>query len=474
MTDTTSTTQATPATLSGRIATWVTALRYEDLPEEVVERTKLLILDQLGLQLRGATLPNVQPVLRLADSEPGKAEATLAHSGARTTVSQAAWVNGTLGHSAEYDDAHPLAWHTNSAVIPAALALAERTNASGPDLITAVVAGIQVMGLLGAATPTMVTIGWHGSKVLGVYGAAAAAGRILSLTPAHLVNAFGIAGSDAGGGMEYDQSGGEVKRLHAGSACRSGLEAAELAQLGLTGPPTILEGPRGLLRLFSDGGHVEALNAVWDRWLVLDTIVRFYPSVATNHAPLDAIRQLRTKHDIKPADVARIRVGLVDFAVGHGASITRPVDAISAQFSLAFSIGLQFITGHNAASDYFDAARRTDPEILAIGDLVEPYPMPIPEGDPIFSAKVDIELKDGTTYSAYQAGFRGHPSHPATETDVGQKFRDNIEGLISTDRADALVALVNGLETQDSVAPVTALLGVDARRDGLHRSSETA
>jgi 2-methylcitrate dehydratase PrpD len=142
------------------------------------------------------------------------------------------------------------------------------------------------------------------------------------------------------------------------------------------------------------------------------------------------------------------------------------VDAISAQFSLAFSIGLQFITGHNPTSDYFDADRRTDPEILAIGDLVEPYPMPIPEGDPIFSAKVDIELKDGTTYSAYQAGFRGHPSHPATQTDVEQKFRGNVEGLISTDRADALVALVNGLHTQDSVAPVTALLGVDARRDG--------
>lgn len=285
MTDPASTTQEISATLSGRIAKWVTALRYDDLPEEVVERTKLLILDQLGLQLLGATLPNVRPVLRLADAQPGKAEVTLAHSGTRTTVSQAAWVNGTLGHSAEYDDAHPLAWHTNSAVIPAAFALAEREAASGRDLITAVVAGIQVMGLLGAALPKMVTIGWHGSKVLGVYGAAAAAGRILGLTPAQLVNAFGIAGSDAGGGMEYDKSGGEVKRLHAGSASRSGLEAAELAQLGLTGPPTILEGPRGLLQLFGDGGDVAALGAVWDRWLVLDTIVRFYPSVATNHAP---------------------------------------------------------------------------------------------------------------------------------------------------------------------------------------------
>jgi MmgE/PrpD N-terminal domain len=107
-----------------------------------------------------------------ADAQPGKAEATLAHSGTRATVSQAAWVNGTLGHSAEYDDAQALAGHTNSAVIPAALALAEREAASGRALITAVVAGIQVMGLLGAALPKMVTIGWHGSKVLGVYGAA--------------------------------------------------------------------------------------------------------------------------------------------------------------------------------------------------------------------------------------------------------------------------------------------------------------
>jgi 2-methylcitrate dehydratase PrpD len=452
-------TDPTPETLAGRIAAWVTALRYDDLPAEVAERTKLLILDQLGLQLLGATLPNVQPVLRLADSQPGKAEATMAHSGNKTTTSQAAWVNGTLGHSAEYDDAHPLAWHTNSAVIPAALALAEREGASGRDLITAVVAGIQVMGLLGAALPKMVTIGWHGSKVLGVYGAAAAAGRILGLSSGQLVNAFGIAGSDAGGGMEYDKSGGEVKRLHAGSASRSGLEAAELARLGLTGPSTIIEGPRGLLRLFGDGGDVAALDAVWDRWLVLDTIVRFYPSVATNHAPLDVLRQLREEHGIKPGDVARIRVGLVDFAVGHGASITRPADAISAQFSLSFSVGLQFITGGNAPADYFDAGRRADPRILAIGDLVEPYPMPIPDGDPIFSSRVDIELKDGTTYGAYQAGFRGHPSRPATGASVEAKFRENVDGLLARDRADTLVALAGSLDKQDSVAPLTALLG---------------
>jgi 2-methylcitrate dehydratase PrpD len=442
-----------------RIASWVTDLRFDDLPAEVVERTKLVILDQLGVQLLGATLPNVRPVARLADSQGGSPEATLTHSGVRTTVSQAAWVNGTLGHSAEYDDAHALAWHTSSAVVPAALALAERDGASGREVITAVAAGVQVMALLGAATAGMITAGWHGSKVLGVFGAAAAAGVLLRLSTAEMVNAFGIAASDAAGTMEYDQSGGEVKRLHAGSASRSGLEAAQLARFGLTGPATIFEGRRGIFRLFGGTGATEIPVATWRRWHILDTIFRFHPAVALVHAPLDAVRHLREEHALKASDIERIRVGLVDFAVGHGASIRRPTDAISAQFSLAFGVGLQFVTGHNAPADYLDARRWADPEILAVADLVEPYAMPIPEGDPVFSAQVDIVLRDGTTRGRRQVGFLGHPSVPATAAQIERKFRDNAVRLVPTDRATAIIAAVSTLDDSEDVLGITRLLG---------------
>ncbi|KQX44648.1 MmgE/PrpD family protein [Paenibacillus sp. Root444D2] len=160
-------------------------------------------------------MPNVQPVRRLAESIKAVPESTVALGIARTSAATAAYINGTFGHICEYDDAHMLAWHTSSAVLPAALALAERDNASGRDLITAVVAGVQVMSLLGAVTGAgMQASGWHGSKVLGVFGAAAAAGKVLELTELEITNALGIATSDAGGTMEYDQSGGEVKRLH--------------------------------------------------------------------------------------------------------------------------------------------------------------------------------------------------------------------------------------------------------------------
>ncbi|GHH86045.1 2-methylcitrate dehydratase [Streptomyces sulfonofaciens] len=449
-------------TVAERIAERVTAVRFDDLPAEVVERTKLVILDQLGVQLLGARLPNVRPVLRLAERQGGTPEATLTHSGARTTASRAAWANGALGHSCEYDDAHALGWHTASAVVPAALALAERDGASGRRLITAVAAGIQVMALLGAATTGMITTGWHGSKVLGVFGAAAAAGVLLGLDTAELVNAFGIAASDAGGTMEYDRSGGEVKRLHSGSAARSGLEAAELARYGLTGPSTVFEGSRGVFRLFggSDAGIPEA---AWQRWHVLDTIFRFYPAVGTVHAPLDAVRHLREEHGVRAADIRRIRVGLVDFAVGHGASITRPTDAISAQFSLAFGIGLQFATGGNAPADYLDPARWTDPGILSVGDLVEPYAMAIPEGDPAFSAAVDIDLHDGTSLGRYQAGFRGHPRVPATATEIEDKFRANARGTVPAARAHALARAVEALDTVDEVRTVTRLLAPDGQ-----------
>ena len=446
----------TTGTAAARLARWVSELRFEDLPVEVVQQAKLLILDQIGVQQLGATLPNVQPVRRAVAAVPGPRESTMS-GGAMTSAPQAAYLNGALGHSAEYDDAHPTAWHTGSAVAPAALALAERDRVNGREMIAAVVAGVQVMAVLGAVTTSgMLTAGWHGSKVLGVFGAAAAAGRIMGLSAAELTEAFGIVGSDASGTMEYDRSGGEVKRLHAGSAARAGVEAAQLARLGFTGPATILEGDRGIFRLFAHTGEaIQGLN----HWHIADTIFRFYPMVGTVHAPLDAVRYLRESHIVDTAQIRRIRIGLVDFAVGHGAAITRPHDAISAQFSLAFGVALQFITGGNAPADYFDPARWNDAELLAIADLVEPYPMQIPDGDPAFSARVDIELRDGTTYSRYQAGFRGHPSRPASAADIEQKFRANVP---DPDRAQAILDAVAVLDRLDDIRPLTTALGGDS------------
>ena len=127
----------------------VAAISFDALPGEVVGRAKLLVLDQLGVQLLGARLPHVQAVRQLAARSGGRSEATAVDSSELVSASQAAWVSGTLGHSAAFDDAHLAAWHTSSAVVPAVIALAEREDRTGAELLAAVVAGVQVMGVLG-------------------------------------------------------------------------------------------------------------------------------------------------------------------------------------------------------------------------------------------------------------------------------------------------------------------------------------
>jgi 2-methylcitrate dehydratase PrpD len=260
-------------------------------------------------------------------------QSTIALHGTRTTAPYAAFVNGAFATSCEFDDCHMCAWHIGSFIVPAAMAVGESINASGRQVIEAIIAGAQVMAVLGCSIrDTMIRQGWHGAKILGTFGAVAAAGKLLGLTSIQMANAFGIAGSDAGGTMEYDVSGGEVKRMHAGSSGRLGTQAALLAQLGLTGPLTIFEGSRGLFRMFGQTDDLSSVDREWSKFHIVDTIFRPYPVIGSACAPLDAVRALQHQHDFDWRDVTRIDLGLLPFALGHGASIVEPTDAVSASF----------------------------------------------------------------------------------------------------------------------------------------------
>jgi 2-methylcitrate dehydratase PrpD len=316
-------------TIANRLGQWIVGLKYEDLSPEVIRQAKLCILDQLGVQIRGATLPQVQPVRHLVEAMGAAADATIALYGWKTTAPYAAYVNATFGHSCEFDDSHFHCGHPGVCVIPAALALAEQKRVTGRELITAVVAGYQAQATsIGPIHKSTLALGWHGTKVAGVFGAAGASANLLKLNPQQAAHALSVAGSDASGTMEYDQSGGEVKRLHAGSASRSGVQAALLAQRGMTGPATIFEGKRGIYRLFGDGTPPD-IDAFWTgHFHILDTMFKLYPAVGTVHAPLNALTEILAAHRFDVEDVEAIRVGLADWAIPHGAAITRPDDCL--------------------------------------------------------------------------------------------------------------------------------------------------
>jgi 2-methylcitrate dehydratase PrpD len=447
--------------LASRLADWVAALDYGRLPARAIEMAKLLVLDQLGLQVRGATLPNVQPERRLVDAMRAAPESTLVGSATRTVAPYAAFVNGTLAAGIEFDDVHMYAAHIGSAVVPAALAFGETTGATGQDVITGVVAGAQVMSLLGATAVTdMVSTGWHASKILGTFGAAAAAGKLLGLSPGQLTHALGIAGSEAAGTMEYELSGGEVKRMHSGSASRNGSQAALLAQAGLTGPATIIEGKRGVLRLVAGTLDVAGIDELWERFHIVDTIFRMYPTIGSAGPAIEAARHLQDVHRVSWRDITEIKLGLPEIAIGHGAAITRPTDAVSAQFSTAFSIALRLVRGQNRPREYLNPDLWTDPDLLSVVDKVVPYPTEFaPDLPTSLSCRLDITLTDGRVLSYTQGGMRGYPNHPDTrDSDVEAKFLDNVDGILTAADARKIIEQVDALDRLDNLPGLMTLV----------------
>jgi 2-methylcitrate dehydratase PrpD len=451
----------TETTLADRLAGWVGALDYDQLPPRAIEVAKLLILDQLGLQLFGATLPNVQPERRLTEAMKAAPESTAVLSAAKTAAPYAAFVNGTLAAACEFDDVHMYAAHIGSYVVPTALAVGESTAATGREVITAVVAGAQVMSLLGATTVTdMVRAGWHASKILGTFGAAATAGKLLGLTAGQLTHALGIAGSDASGTMEYELTGGEVKRMHSGSAGRSGSQAALLAQAGLTGPKAIMEGKRGVLRLLSSTLDVPVIGELWGHFHIIDTVFRLYPTIGVAAPAIEAVRSLQEDNDVAWRDITEIKLGLPEIAIGHGAAITRPADAVGAQFSIAFSIALRLVRGRNRPEEYMRPDLWTDPDLLSVVDKVVPYPKVFPPGVPAqLSCQLDITLNDGRVLSRAQGGARGYPDHPDTrDSDIEAKFLDNVGGIIDPAEARKIVEHVNALDRLDRLTALMSLM----------------
>jgi 2-methylcitrate dehydratase PrpD len=273
---------------------------------------------------------------------------------------------------------------------------------------------------------------------------------MLGLSEDQLAQAIAIAASDSAGTMEYDHGGGEVKRLHAGSAARAGCEAAFLAAGGMTAPLTALDGAKGVLALIGRLDPVQAraaVDAAYDRFHVLDLIFRLHPTVGTIHAPLDGIAELRREHGFGWRDVEKISVGLTEYAKAHGGTITRPHDVLSAQYSLAFSVGLLLTRGQDDPQDYFDHTLWGDRKILAVADRVQVYATSFPDGFPLLSARVDVQLRDGREFTILQRGFRGHPANPATAAEIEAKFRANLQGLRSAAETEEILTLVRNLDT---------------------------
>jgi 2-methylcitrate dehydratase PrpD len=437
------------------IAQFVSQLRYEDIPSEVIGRIKLLILDSFGCALYGSAL-EWSRILRatLAKLDTTKACRVWGTS-ELLSAPHAALVNGTLIQSFELDDVHRQGvLHVGAVTLPPLLAVTElRPGLSGRDFLTSAVAGYEIGPRVGKCMgPQHIGQGWHSGATVGVFSAVSGAAAALRLSSEQAVHALGIAGTQSSGLMAA-QYGAMVKRMHAGRAAQSGLYGALLAQAGFTGIVDIFESPYGgFCSTFSrsnDRFNLDELSWELGRaWETMRISLKFYSCVGSNHTTLDAIRNMQNKTPFGADDITSIVVHGSQVTVEHVGWPYKPQGLVSAQLNLPFCVATLLLEGDVFVDQFTDAAV-DDQRRIELSKKVSVL------HDPAITARganyrhmvrVDVHLKNGVKLEQAVETPRGSEASFASQAEIVGKFKKLATHVVSDARADEVVNLLLGAE----------------------------
>jgi aconitate decarboxylase len=450
-----------------RIAEFVSGLRYENIPAEVRERLKLLILDALGCAIYGAHLEWCRILRETLEQLDKTRDTSIWGTDRRLSSVHAALVNGTQVQSFELDDVHREGiLHVGAVTLPALIAVAQtHTQLSGRDFVTAAVAGYEIGPRVGLCMgPEHIGQGWHSGATVGVFSAAAAAARGLALDTEKTVHALGVAGTQSSGLMAA-QYGAMVKRMHAGRAAQSGLYAALLAERGFTGIVDVFEAPYGgFCTTFSRSQvrfDLTALTAgLGERYETMRVSLKFYACVGSNHTTLDALADIRKRHPFTAADIERIVVHASQVTVDHAGWPYRPEGLTAAQLNLPFCTATLILAGDAFVDEFtpdcvndrarIELARRVqvihDSSITACGAAHRHH------------VRVEVYLRDGSVERETRDAPRGSEQRFADTAQIVEKFRKLTRAVMAEDRQNALIDAVLRLdELPDSRAMIDLL-----------------
>src|SRR5712671_2547425 len=411
------------------LADKIVALRVGGLPEATTRKCEDLLIDVVGLCVTARNQDYVASALAGWDDD-GPCTA-IGH--ARTlNATGAAFVNGTAAHGEDFDDTFeggPV--HAGAVIVPSVLAACERHNPDGRMALTGIAVGTEVLCRLSLVVPKAVhRAGFHPTAIFGAMGAAAGVGAALGLNAKQIVDTLGIAGSMAGGIIEYLAEGAWTKRLHAGWAAQSGIRAALLARQGFVGPRTVFEGVHGLFHGFAHttNGDYDALTGDFGTRWVTDTLAfKPYPCGTMAQPYIDCARRLAA-WSIKAEDIAEIVCEVAEGTVHRLweplADKQRPPNGYAAKFSTPFLLATGFVHGGVGLEAFTEAAVR-DKAVLALSSKVRyvidpdnPYPNN-------FTGHIRAVLNDGRVVEERQPHMRGGAHEPLTRQDIEDKFALN-------------------------------------------------
>ena len=462
--------------LTGYVADFIVETKAAEIPADVAHLGKRSALDGIGLAFAGAASETGRVVRRYLDSlSLSGSDGSTVIGGTRIPARFAAFANGTSIHADDYDDTqlavakdrvYGLLTHPTAPALPAVLALAERSGASGRDLMNAYQVGVEVeCKVAEAILPRHYHHGFHSTATCGAIGAGAGAARMLGLDREKTRRALSLAASQAGGLRE--NFGTMTKPFHAGRAAESGVVAAELASLGFTASPIGLEADRGFFRAAGGGYSAEAIDGkLGSPWTFASpgVSIKPHPSGSLTHPGMSVMLDLIRRHDIKPERVKRVAVG-TNHNMPNALIHHRPVNELQAKFSMEFCMAILLIERKAGLAQFTDeVVNRPDVQALIRKVDFGVHPEAEAAGFDKMTTIIEVELDEGTTFKGRADFGKGSPVNPMSDRELEQKFFECAEwGGVDRARAQKIVELVWKIEALGNVRELTRLLGASSK-----------
>ncbi|MGZ2749142.1 MmgE/PrpD family protein [Burkholderia stagnalis] len=431
------------------LATFAARLRFDAIPGDVVARTINLYADWLGSALAGKGARPVETIAafarRAGGAPTGAGTADVLIDRTRATPYFAAMMNGAASHFAEQDDVHNgSVFHPATVVFPAVLALAQARGASGREFIAAVVAGYEVGIRVGEFLGRSHYKVFHTTGTAGTIAAAAAAGRLLGLSPAQMLDAFGSAGTQASGLWAFLRDAADSKQLHTAMAAANGVMAAELAHDGFKGATRILEGAQGMAAgMSSDADPARLTDRLGERWATAETSFKYYASCRHSHPAADALFAVMTREGLAASDIESVTAHVHQGALDVLGAVTVPSTVHQAKFNMGTVLGLVALHGYAGVDEFerdyaaADVAAFRDRVTMALDDEVDrAYPAR-------WIGKVTVTTRDGRTLAGRVDEPKGDPGNTLSRDEIADKVR-RLAAFSGAATADEVARLVAG------------------------------
>lgn len=432
------------------LAGWAVNLRLADVPALTQQAACAHLLDGLGTALAAARTDAAAASTRVAASLGGPPEATVIGTTQRLSAPAAAFANGVLVHALDFDDTHAGGLvHATASVLPTALAVGEQVEADGAAVLRAAVVGYEIVSRVGLAAPHgFHTRGLHATSICGVIAAASMASLLTRADTGTTVDAMGIAGSSAGGLLEFLSTGSSTKQLHPGSAALNGIIAARLAAEDASGPASVLEGSRGLYAALSAVPADPALvvEGLGERWETERIGIKPYPACQLLHVTLDAVAtvldQVPALEEVRQV-VAHVHRDSIPTVCEPATDKVTPRTVYDAKFSLPWTVAALMVDGR-VDLDTFASESISRPQVTALAARV--HTVSSDDDGPAADASgcVEVHLNDGRVLVGRVERSRGTPDAPLSEDDLRAKFLTNAGGAtVGPQLADAVLDLAS-------------------------------